>query len=80
MRYESTNPTTTIGFGLPERARVELTVYDITGRQVAELVNGWRDVGVHEVTFDASDLSSGIYIYRLQAGEYEASGKMVLLK
>ena len=44
------------------------------------MVNGWRDAGMHEVTFNARGLASGIYLYRLQAGEFEASGKMVLMK
>ena len=74
------NPVTTIDFGLPEEAVVNLTVYNIQGREVAELVNGWRDAGVHEVTFDASDLASGIYLYRLKAAKFAATGKMVLVK
>ncbi|TKJ42459.1 hypothetical protein CEE37_01895 [candidate division LCP-89 bacterium B3_LCP] len=74
------NPTTVIGFQLPNAGKVNLAIYDISGRQVAELVNGWRDAGMHEVTFDASDLASGIYLYRLQAGEFSGVGKMVLVK
>lgn len=62
-----------------------LEVYDISGRCVgahggAPLVSGWRDAGYHEVTFDASDLASGVYIYRLNAGDFTAEGKMVLMK
>jgi hypothetical protein len=74
------NPITTLRFSLPEAARVNLSVYDISGCPVAELVNGWRQAGSHEVTFDGSELASGIYIYHLEAGEYSASGKMVLMK
>ena len=74
------NPTTTLSFALPEAAKVNIAVYDISGRQVAELVNGWRDAGLHEVTFDGSGLASGMYLYRLSAGEFTANGKMVLLK
>lgn len=74
------NPTTTIGFAMPEAARVNLTVYDLTGRQVAVLVNGWRGAGIHKAIFDASNLASGIYIYRLNAGDFSAGGKMVLMK
>ncbi|TKJ40833.1 hypothetical protein CEE37_07680 [candidate division LCP-89 bacterium B3_LCP] len=74
------NPTTTINFALPEAGQVNLIVYDLSGRHVAELVNGWRDAGMHEVTFDGSGLASGMYIYRLKAGEFTASGKMMLLK
>ncbi len=74
------NPTTVIGYQLPVNSLVNLTVYDISGRKVTELINGWRDAGIHEVTFDASYLGSGIYLYRLEAGDFTASGKMLLLK
>jgi hypothetical protein len=59
---------------------VNLTVYDISGRKVAELVNGMRDAGSHEVTFDGSKLASGVYLYKLTAGNYTATQKMVLMK
>ena len=74
------NPTTTLSFALPEAARVTLAVYDVGGRQVAELVNGWCQAGSHEVTFNGSNLASGIYVYRLTADNFTASGKMVLMK
>ncbi len=74
------NPSTALSYQLPARSFVELTVYDIQGRLIAELVNDWRNAGVHEVTFDASTLTSGIYIYRLTADSYNASSKMVLMK
>jgi hypothetical protein len=47
---------------------------------VTELVNGWRDAGVHEAVFDASGLASGVYVYRLTAGSFNATGKMVMMK
>jgi hypothetical protein len=74
------NPTTVLSFHLQDASRVNLTVYDLSGRKVTELVNGWRDAGVHEVTFDGSDLTSGIYVYHLETEEFNASGKMVLMK
>jgi hypothetical protein len=74
------NPTTTIRYSIPNAARVTLSVYDISGRLVTTLVDGWRDAGAHEVTFDASDLVSGIYLYRLEAGDFSAAGKMALMK
>ena len=74
------NPSTTISYVLPEASRVTLTVYDINGRQVAELVNGWRDQGIHEAVFDASNLASGVYLYNVTAGTFSATGKMVLMK
>jgi hypothetical protein len=74
------NPTTVLSYRLPFVSFVNLSVYDITGRKVAYPVNGWEDEGVHNVTFDASDLTSGIYFYRLTAGDRTATGKMVLMK
>jgi hypothetical protein len=74
------NPTTTISFMLPQAAKITLAVYDVAGHQVANVVNGWREAGRHDVTFDGSNLASGVYIYRLQADSYSASGKMMLLK
>jgi len=74
------NPITTIGFALPIAEKVNLVVYDLAGRQVARLVDGWRDAGYHQVTFDATSFASGIYLYRLSAGSFHASGKMVLMK
>jgi hypothetical protein len=74
------NPATQISFSLPVDSKVMLTVYDVSGRQVAALVDGYRTAGVHDVTFDASNLASGIYVYILSAADFTASGKMVLLK
>lgn len=74
------NPSTVLSFNLYGASFVNLAVYDVSGRRVAELVNGWRDAGHHDVTFDASNLTSGIYVYTLTAGDYQATGKMVLMK
>jgi hypothetical protein len=74
------NPMTTVGYTLPEKAHVQLTVYDMLGREVATLVNGWREAGAHEVMFDGSNQASGIYIYRLRAGEFTSAGKLALMK
>jgi len=80
------NPTTTITFGLPVASWVKVEVFDIAGRIVtgkgarSAPLQGWREAGVHEVTFDGSDLSSGIYILRLQAGDFSAVKKLILLK
>ncbi|TKJ37940.1 hypothetical protein CEE37_13325 [candidate division LCP-89 bacterium B3_LCP] len=74
------NPSTNITFALPIVSQVNLKIFDPQGRLITELINGWRDAGMHEVTFDGVLLSSGIYIYRLTAGEFTASGKMVLMK
>ncbi|TKJ37936.1 hypothetical protein CEE37_13305 [candidate division LCP-89 bacterium B3_LCP] len=74
------NPTTVLSYKLQDASKVNLSVYDISGRLVTELVNGWRDVGVYEVMFDGSDLSSGVYLYRLNTDEFADTGKMLLLK
>ncbi len=74
------NPQTAIRFGLPETAQVRLVVYDVRGRQVRVLAEGVRAAGMHEVTFDATGLPSGVYFYRLTAGAFSASRHMVLSK
>ena len=62
------NPATIITYELPELMHVQLDLYDMTGRHIAALVNEQVNAGIHEISFDASGLSSGVYIYRLQAG------------
>jgi hypothetical protein len=74
------NPATTIRYKLPERNKVLLTVYNTLGQQVARLVDQEIEPGHHEITFDASHLPSGVYIYRLQAGSFVESKKLLLLK
>lgn len=74
------NPTTVLSFKLQEASFVNLAVYDVSGRKVVELVNGWRDAGQSEAMFDGSNLGSGVYLYRISAGKFNASGKMVLMK
>jgi len=74
------NPLTTLSYQLPVAGKVDLAVYNISGRLVTQLVDGWREAGIHEVNFDASGLASGIYIYRLQTSKFNASGKMILMK
>ncbi len=74
------NPTTTIEFSLAKASKVQLSVYNMLGQKVATLVNGHRNAGHYKVTFDASDLPSGVYFYKLVAGDYQAIHKMVLTK
>lgn len=74
------NPSTVISYSIPEASKVTLNVYDISGRMVGTLVNGWKGIGNHEVTFDGTGLSSGVYIYELTAGNFKANGKMVMMK
>jgi hypothetical protein len=74
------NPQTTIRFALPETAEVSLAVYDMMGRQVQVLVSGTVSAGMHEASFDASDLPSGAYMYRLTTPQQEFTKMMMLLK
>ncbi|MDW8464796.1 MAG: T9SS type A sorting domain-containing protein [Chloroherpetonaceae bacterium] len=75
------NPTTNIRFSLPSSEVVTLKIYDITGREVATLINGERRAaGVYQLTYDASALASGVYLYRLQAGSFVDTKKMTLIK
>ncbi len=74
------NPVTRITYSLAERVDVSLKVYDLLGREVTTLYDGVQPQGNHSVTFDAAGLTSGVYIYRLHAGEFELSRKLILLK
>jgi hypothetical protein len=74
------NPGTSINYTLAEKSNVTLKVYDVLGKEVATLVNANQDAGKHSISFDGSDLASGLYIYTLNAGNYTSSKKMMLLK
>ena len=74
------NPSTVISYELPVSSEVTLRVYDLLGREVATLVTGKVDAGIHAVTFDATRFGSGIYFYRITAGPFVDSRKMVLLR
>jgi len=74
------NPSTMIEFSLPIAQNVTVSVYDVLGREVATLVDGMMDAGVHNVAFDASELSSGVYIYNIRTQGFSASKKMLLTK
>ena len=74
------NPSTTINYSIPELSFVTLKVYDVLGNEIAALINEEKPVGSYEFKFSANDLSSGIYIYKLIAGSYVESKKMLLIK
>lgn len=74
------NPTTNIEYSLNEASDVTLEVYNMTGQRVAILENSSQSAGTHSVSFDASTLSSGVYLYRLQAGSTVLTRKMTLIK
>ncbi len=74
------NTRTTIYYSLPKSGRVQFSIYDLTGYEVARLIDGEQSAGYRQVTWDASNVSSGIYFYRLQAGDFVQTHKMLLLK
>jgi subtilisin-like proprotein convertase family protein len=74
------NPTTNIAFDMVEAGHVTINVYNVMGQKVAELVNGVAEAGRHTVTFDATSLSSGLYLYKMEANGFTAQSKMVLMK
>jgi hypothetical protein len=74
------NPSTTIRYALPQRSSVSLAVYNAIGQEVALLVRGEQEAGTHEVKFNASNLSTGVYFYRLTAGSFIQTRRLLLLK
>ena len=74
------NPTTTIAFDLPRAGRVSLDVFDVRGRIVVRLIERDMNAGRHKTEFDASNIASGVYFYRLQAGDFEQTRKLILMK
>ncbi len=74
------NPSTIIKFGIPERSNVQITIYDLLGSEVTTLLNQELDKGWYNLTFNANGFSSGFYIYRMQAGNYISTRKMLMIK
>ena len=74
------NPTTTFRYELPKDSRVTLSVFDINGREIARLVNETQPAGCYSLIWNASEVGSGVYFYRIQAGEFQQVKKMVLVK
>ncbi|MBN2425372.1 MAG: T9SS type A sorting domain-containing protein, partial [Calditrichaceae bacterium] len=74
------NPVTKITYTLKEASDVKLAIYDITGREVSTLVSQRQNLGEYSVTFNAYDFASGVYFYKLKAGSFEQSRKMLLVK
>ena len=74
------NPTTTIGYGIQKKSNVKITILNAIGEQVAAVLNGEKEPGYHQVKFNAANLPSGVYFYRIQAGDFIQTKKMILLK
>lgn len=74
------NPATQIKYTIPKAGNVVLKIYDVLGKEVKTLVNEKKEVGVYNIDFDASNLSSGIYFYRIESGDFTAVKKMMLIK
>jgi hypothetical protein len=74
------NPTTTINFALPKTERVRIIVYNLIGQEVYQVTNRDYDAGNHSIQFNGSNLSSGVYFYRIQAGTFSQVKKMILMK
>ncbi len=74
------NPSTTINYDLSANTFVSLKVFDVLGRQVRTLIDERQNAGNHSVSFDASDLPSGVYFYRLEVGTYHDTKKLLFLK
>ena len=74
------NPSTNIKFSVPDLSFVNITVYNLIGQEVIQLVNKELQKGYYEVSFNASNLPSGVYLYRLQAGNFAETKKMLLMK
>ncbi|MCF6271370.1 MAG: T9SS type A sorting domain-containing protein, partial [Melioribacteraceae bacterium] len=74
------NPATIISYSIPEKADVVLKVYNLLGQEVAKLVSEVKNVGTHEVNFNANNLTSGVYFYTIKAGSFTSTKKMMLIK
>jgi len=74
------NPATVLSYQLPAAAFVNLKVYDVAGREIRTLVSGFQEGGMHRVSFDGSQLTSGTYFYRIYTDEFSEVNKMLVLK
>ena len=74
------NPVTSFEYTIPEDGMVQVAIYDISGRMVSELVNGYQSAGTYPVVWDAQKLSSGVYMVNMTAGDYSTIQKVMLIK
>jgi hypothetical protein len=74
------NPSTTIQFSLPTALNVKIIIFNLLGQEIQTLVNETKEAGIHEIIFDAQNLNSGVYLYKIEAGFYIQTRKMTLIK
>ena len=74
------NPVTNITYGLPEHVNVQIIVYDLSGKQVETLINELQTPGYHSVNWDANNLPSGVYLIRMESGDFIQTEKVMLVK
>lgn len=74
------NPNTNISFSLPKATNVKITVYNAIGKEISVLVNGNYEAGLHTISWNANNISSGMYFYKMEAGNFTATKKLVLMK
>ena len=74
------NPTTKIKYSIPQSSNVSIKVYNALGTEIETLVDGYKSAGTYEISFNAKNLSSGVYFYRIVSGNYSHTNKMLLLK
>ena len=74
------NPVTKIQFNIPKSSNVKLTIYDALGKAVSVLLGENMEAGIHSAVWDGTDFSSGVYYYRIEAGEFNETRKMILMK
>ncbi len=74
------NPSTKIKFALLQNSQTKLIIYDLLGREIQTLINKELEAGYHEINFDASSFPGGVYFYRIQAGDFIQTKKMILIK
>ena len=74
------NPSTKISFKIPQTSIVQIKVYDVLGNEISSLINEEKPAGQYELTFDGTDLPSGVYFYQLKVGDFVLTKKMLLLK
>ena len=74
------NPITVISYSIPNTANVKIKIFDITGREIRQLINEVKEAGRYEIKFDGSNLATGIYFYKLESGSFVSTKRMVLIK